>query len=586
MFVKKRSLPFNKSPTSISKRKNHPAEEGDDEATSPSNTPKKKIKRLPTLPTASSQAVKLEADDEINTVLFEPLKKNTLFGMINIYIIPTGIPLKKLSVMKDAIISRGGAVSAEVTDKTTHIVTALKTSSEIDRSLARYNIGDTPVLSTEFISDSIKSGRLGSSERYRVRIPDVEAEDALTEPLDDVDNTIPSHGLEESNATPSQSRSGGEYEGLSETDVSDAESLISISPTNHNGSQTQLTLADPSLSSFQCVAPIGSEHNLNAHITSEFDKLVKRAEAEGDQWRIISYRKAITILKRLDHKIRDAADAENIRGIGASMKKKIGEILRTGATRKSQNLPENYNLLLEFQQIYGVGDTIAKKFIAQGYRSREDLIKYAKLTKDQLLGLKYYDDFIKRIPREECTEIRHMVQETTAKIDPDIECIMMGSYRRGAATCGDVDFILTHPNGTGHEGLLPKVVERLKRCRLIIDDLTSPVGSSDGHQLYKGVCRYPVDGGTARRIDILVVPYNELGAALIYFTGNEVFNRSLRLLARKKGYSLNQRGLFANVIRNGRGEKIVIGPPVASRTEQEIFDVLGVPWRDPTERNV
>ena len=49
-------------------------------------------------------------------------------------------------------------------------------------------------------------------------------------------------------------------------------------------------------------------------------------------------------------------------------------------------------------------------------------------------------------------------------------------------------------------------------------------------------------GGKMRRIDILGVPFPELGAALIYFTGNDIFNRSLRLKARHMGYSLNQRG--------------------------------------------
>jgi DNA polymerase lambda len=57
------------------------------------------------------------------------------------------------------------------------------------------------------------------------------------------------------------------------------------------------------------------------------------------------------------------------------------------------------------------------------------------------------------------------------------------------------------------------------------------------------------------------------------------FNRSLRLYARKKGYSLNQRGLYKGVIRGKDGLKLTEGEIVASRTEQEIFDVLGVRWR-------
>ena len=37
-----------------------------------------------------------------------------------------------------------------------------------------------------------------------------------------------------------------------------------------------------------------------------------------------------------------------------------------------------------------------------------------------------------------------------------------------------------------------------------------------------------------RRIDFLLVPEEEMGAALLYFTGNDIFNRSMRLLASKK----------------------------------------------------
>lgn len=97
-----------------------------------------------------------------------------------------------------------------------------------------------------------------------------------------------------------------------------------------------------------------------------------------------------------------------------------------------------------------------------------------------------------------------------------------------------------------------------------------------------------------RRIDILGVPFPELGAALIYFTGNDIFNRSLRLKARHMGYSLNQRGtvgtkatrsmlilrlgiagLFKDVWRDKKtGEKKTAGACVAcakSSLESEVF---------------
>jgi DNA polymerase lambda len=107
-----------------------------------------------------------------------------------------------------------------------------------------------------------------------------------------------------------------------------------------------------------------------------------------------------------------------------------------------------------------------------------------------------------------------------------------------------------------------------------------------------GVCRLP--NGVHRRIDILSIPWEQKGAALLYFTGNAIvscctlpaadsvqFNRSMRLYARKRGFSLNQRGLYRNVIRNRQLEKVTEGEIVASRTEEEIFDILEIRWRPP-----
>ena len=68
----------------------------------------------------------------------------------------------------------------------------------------------------------------------------------------------------------------------------------------------------------------------------------------------------------------------------------------------------------------------------------------------------------------------------------------------------------------------------------------------------------------------------------------------MRLYARKLGYSLNQRGLSTGIIRGKDGLKqtegessaawLMIGVIVASRTEQEIFDRLGLRWRPPHQR--
>ncbi|KAF4512455.1 hypothetical protein G6O67_001594 [Ophiocordyceps sinensis] len=110
--------------------------------------------------------------------------------------------------------------------------------------------------------------------------------------------------------------------------------------------------------------------------------------------------------------------------------------------------------------------------------------------------------------------------------------------------------------------------------------------------MWHGCCVLPKTAGVEeegyrgvwRRIDFLLVPETEMGGALIYFTGNDIFNRSMRLLARKKGMRLNQRGLYKNVLPGPRSVRGCEGELVEGRDERRIFDVLGVRWREPHER--
>lgn len=67
---------------------------------------------------------------------------------------------------------------------------------------------------------------------------------------------------------------------------------------------------------------------------------------------------------------------------------------------------------------------------------------------------------------------------------------------------------------------------------------------------------------------MLMVPINELGASLIYFTGNDLFNRRVRSFASSKGMKLNGHGLFRVEV----GQKV---ERLAGETERGIFEILG-----------
>src|SRR5271156_2083790 len=129
--------------------------------------------------------------------------------------------------------------------------------------------------------------------------------------------------------------------------------------------------------------------------------------------------------------------------------------------------------------------------------------------------------------------------------------------------------------------LMVPLVDSLYQCKFLTHTLAT--SHSDDGSKWHGVSKLP--DGLHRRLDLLFVPWNERGAALVYFTGNDVFNRSLRLLASKKGMGLNQRGLFKDTMRGPGRVKLTRGTLIASETEEEIFEILGVPWRHPEMRN-
>ncbi|KAJ3175762.1 hypothetical protein HDU87_005755 [Geranomyces variabilis] len=332
------------------------------------------------------------------------------------------------------------------------------------------------------------------------------------------------------------------------------------------------------------------EANKNAELTDLLNVLYERHDAEGSHFRALSYRKAIAALKRHPKTVDSGAEARKINGIGAKIADKIDEIIATGRLQKAEEIPESEPVLQLFRGIQGCGAKTAQKWYAQGYRTLQDLQSKATLSHNQALGVKYYDDLQLKMPRAEAAAIGDYVIRTLSEsFDPKFQCMIMGSFRRGRPMCGDVDMIVTHPDGRSHSGILAKLLPALRKNEgLIVADLHLN-SSSAGYQdtdTYMGICKLPGGTGIHRRLDIWTVPWDEMGSALLHFTGNDIFNRSMRALAGKKHMRLSQHGLFANVTRGKQRAKIIDGVRIASRTEEEIFEALGVPYRPPEERDV
>ncbi|QIX01652.1 hypothetical protein AMS68_007169 [Peltaster fructicola] len=344
---------------------------------------------------------------------------------------------------------------------------------------------------------------------------------------------------------------------------------------------------------FQCMtAHTGdSDNGPNAEVIKVLQQMADYYGRVGDEWRLRAYRKGIASLRNRPTKIVTKDQALAIPNIGARLADKIEEIAFTHRLRRldhAQAEPGDQALQL-FMQVYDVGYARASGWVRAGHRTLEDLLEQEKrvkgtLTSGQKVGIKHFEDFNLRIPRAEVEQHGAIVRQCLLNEDPAFELIIGGSYRRGAAVSSDIDCVITHPAWSiekMREVVNDTIIPRLEEQGFITATL-SKIGLGDGSK-WLGVSRLE-SSKVHRRLDFLLVPAVELGAAMIYFTGNDIFNRSMRLLASKKGLRLNQHGLWRDVIRGKNRERVTQGTIVEGRDERKIFEILGVPWREPHER--
>ncbi|NWX19511.1 DPOLB polymerase, partial [Aegotheles bennettii] len=295
-------------------------------------------------------------------------------------------------------------------------------------------------------------------------------------------------------------------------------------------------------------------------------------------------RKAASVIARYPSKIQSGAEAKKLDGVGAKIAEKIDEFLSTGKLRKLEKIRQDdtsasINLLT---RVTGIGPAAARKFVEEGIKTLEDLRKNEhKLTHHQRIGLKYFEDFEKRIPREEMLQMQEIVLKEVEKLDPNYIATVCGSFRRGAESSGDMDVLLTHPSFTSESSKQPKllrqVVEQLEKVHFVTDML------SKGDTKFMGVCQLPdKEDGTAyphRRIDIRLIPKDQYYCGVLYFTGSDIFNKNMRTHALEMGFTINEYTIRPLGVTGVAGEALPV------ECEEDIFDYIQWKYREPKDRS-
>ena len=295
------------------------------------------------------------------------------------------------------------------------------------------------------------------------------------------------------------------------------------------------------------------ENGPNAALIEQLKCLAAHySSRKDDAFRAKGYREAISVIRKQKHRIITKEQALELPRIGSSIAAKIGEFGRQGSIELVNNFaadPRELAIGL-FTGIYGAGQRIAEDWYNSGIHTLEQL-KNVTLHDHQQIGLDHYEDFNSRIPRHEVALHVEYVTQVAKKINEYLEVVVGGSYRRREPDSGDVDFLITASDShvsSSHLRMIvfEQLIPALRAAEYIKADLTIPSERKESSK-WMGAARLPsAETQNWRRIDILVVPNAEWGAALLYFTGNDIFNRSMRLLARRSGGSLNQRGLYVS----------------------------------------
>ena len=321
--------------------------------------------------------------------------------------------------------------------------------------------------------------------------------------------------------------------------------------------------------------------DVKAKVLEALGVLLKQESVNKDVFKMRAYKKLIEELKSSPLPITSLQDVETIvPKISDKMKLKIKEIIETGGLVAAEKAKAELQLNAhdELGAIYGVGPVKAKDLIAKGIKTvaqlREAVMMDPSLLNDkQKIGLLYYEDILKRIPRSEMEQHEKLL---LGALVPGMRGTVVGSYRRGLESSGDVDVLITMEGLTDKQrtAAFREYVVGLKSSGYMVEVL------SEGGQKCLSVVRLPAVGAVgavARRLDLLVIPAEQFPFALLYFTGSGDFNVVFRKHALSLGYTLNEHEMKPT-------GKLEVSPVPPMTKEEDVFAFLGLQYKEPHER--
>ncbi len=286
-----------------------------------------------------------------------------------------------------------------------------------------------------------------------------------------------------------------------------------------------------------------------------------------------AYRMAAQTIEAMDEDIETISNEnrlQSIPGVGEALSKKIREIVETGKLeyfeRLKEEIPEGLLTLLDIpglgpKKVSALYENLDISTIKQLRKAciegrLRDLDGFGEITERNILrGIQLREKTSGRVLLNVAYVDGNNYLDYMKRCDKIDRISIAGSLRRMKETIGDVDILASS-----------RYPEDVMEYFVHYDDVQ--------RVLLKGSTKTSVLLHDNLQVDLRVVKNESYGSALQYFTGSKEHNVKMRSLAIKKGYKLNEYGLF-----DKETEKYVAG-----EVENEIYTMLDLSYIEPELR--
>src|SRR5262245_51548220 len=303
-------------------------------------------------------------------------------------------------------------------------------------------------------------------------------------------------------------------------------------------------------------------------------ELTRLDEGDPNSFRVRAYETAAVAIAAHGGEIGalTVKDLQKIAGIGKGTADKIRELVETGKVAKLEALRRKHPpAVVALLRIQGLGPKALQKLRDDlGVASIDDLRKalaehrvrdlpgFGSKPEEKLTRAIQRLDAqceVGRTPISVALPLATRIVARLREVPGVTHASYCGSLRRFAETIGDIDLVVAASDPAP-----------------VMDALVSMSGVE--RVLGRGESKTSVVSRRGTQVDLRVVAEHQLGAALLYFTGSKGHNIKLRQRALARGLTLNEYAL----------SRIEGGAVVASETEAQIYEALGLPFIRPELR--